>query len=414
MSRVEGQVLNTNSNAAVLADEADSHAQAAQSRPAADKALGAATSPRGNRTPMLRRRGDRRWSPVRTAKRAFLFASRWVGLFAVARRLTRRQVRILCYHGFALADEAEFRPGMFLKLSTLSRRLDYLQRIGARVLPLAEAVDGLCTGGLPELPVVITIDDGFFSTLAAARSQLATRSLPATLYVTSYYAEKQTPIFRLLVAYMFWKTEANELALSTLLGEPSATVDLADHTAAEAAMRHIVDYGERQLDDAGRCRLAGVLGRMLGVDYDEVAGWRLFNLLNQRELGELEAMGIDIELHTHRHCLPLDEAGTSREVADNRAWLGQAVRSRLEHFCYPSGDWSAEQLPWLAALGVKSAATCDVGLNRTGAEPLALRRWLDDESISQIEFEAEVSGYLELLRLGRGRLRAAVRRSRRG
>ncbi|HWB13972.1 MAG TPA: polysaccharide deacetylase family protein [Pirellulales bacterium] len=292
---------------------------------------------------------------------------------------------------------------MFISTSTFSRRLAYLVKTRSAVLSLGDALERRRRAELPDLPVVITIDDGFYSTLEVVKSQLAPQAMPATLYVTSYYADKQTPIFRLVVAYIFWKTEAGELHLASLVHDWSGVVNLEDRTAAQEAMRRIVDYGERELNDPGRCELALRLGHLLGVDYQIIVASRLFSLLKKDELRELEALGVDIELHTHRHRLPLDEAEVAREIGDNRMWLGGVVRSQLEHFCYPSGDWSPEHPPWLAALGVKSAVTCDVGLNGPDTPHLALRRWLDDESVSQIEFEAEVSGYAELLRQVRAR-----------
>jgi len=50
---------------------------------------------------------------------------------------------------------------------------------------------------------------------------------------------------------------------------------------------------------------------------------------------------------------------------------------------------------------VESATTCDPGMNRRGDSPFTLRRFLEAARTSQLEFEAELSGFSELLRAGR-------------
>jgi len=49
-------------------------------------------------------------------------------------------------------------------------------------------------------------------------------------------------------------------------------------------------------------------------------------------------------------------------------------------------------------LGIKSAVTCTSGVNDENTHPYKLKRFLDGENISQIEFEAEMCGFLEICR----------------
>src|ERR1043165_631679 len=86
------------------------------------------------------------------------------GLFALARRLTARDVRILCYHGAALRDEHQFSPGLFMSKETFAARMEFLARQGYPVLKLEEVVERLEQGDWPPAATVITIDDGWFGT----------------------------------------------------------------------------------------------------------------------------------------------------------------------------------------------------------------------------------------------------------
>jgi hypothetical protein len=120
--------------------------------------------------------------------------------------------------------------------------------------------------------------------------------------------------------------------------------------------------------------------------------------MDDRQIRSLLGQGIDIQLHTHRHRLPLEQEGTVREIQENRGVLEPLVGKRLNHFCYPSGIWSEKHWPGLAETGVKSATTCDAGLNSHRNAPLALKRFLDSEDILGIEFEAEIYGFAEIVR----------------
>jgi hypothetical protein len=70
----------------------------------------------------------------RKATKAVLTAARTAGLFALARRLTAHDLRILCYHGAALRDEHRFRPALFMSEATFSQRIRSLERQAYPVL----------------------------------------------------------------------------------------------------------------------------------------------------------------------------------------------------------------------------------------------------------------------------------------
>ncbi|HBI69521.1 MAG TPA: hypothetical protein DDZ22_11015, partial [Massilia sp.] len=70
------------------------------------------------------------------------------------------------------------------------------------------------------------------------------------------------------------------------------------------------------------------------------------------------------------------------------------------HYCYPSGAFDAQAPDVMRAAGVATATTCLPGLVRIkdGDTRYLLPRFLDGGDVSMIEFEAEMSGVLELLR----------------
>ena len=93
-----------------------------------------------------------------------------------------------------------------------------------------------------------------------------------------------------------------------------------------------------------------------------------------------------------------------REIRDNAAVLEPIAGSAREHFCYPSGKYDLSQIPWLEQLGVRTATTVAPGFSYRNTPKMLLPRILDSEAVSDIEFEAELSGFVELTRRLRSRL----------
>jgi peptidoglycan/xylan/chitin deacetylase (PgdA/CDA1 family) len=331
------------------------------------------------------------------------------GLFRVARFITGSGLRILCYHGFTLRDEHLFRPSLFITRDQFERRLRYLSESGFPVLPLTAALERLDRGTLPSCATVITIDDGFYGVYVSAKDGFAKYGFSSTLYLTTYYFRKQTPIYRLVVSYFLWKAARRPVDLSGI-GVPdlanSRGVDLTRDERLRLE-RIIIDYGEAHCDEKERGDICAALGRALGLDYDDMVRSRIMSLVNENELKALTRIGMEVQLHTHRHRFPEDNRVASQEIADNRASVPSWLRQPMRHLCYPSGVWHPSNFATLQAAGVESAMTCEPGLAYRDSPRLALRRILDSSQMSQIEFEAEMCGVGELLRQLRARLRRA-------
>ncbi len=333
---------------------------------------------------------------------------KWTGFFYLARRITSRRLRILAYHGFGLCDEDRFRPALFMSTAVFRQRMEYLATHRFPVLPLGDAVEALQEDKLPACATVITFDDGFFSIWDTAVPVLIDLRLPATIYVTTYYCVKEKPVFRLVVQYMFWRTTKTEVDLTGLGLREHGVVRFRDIEVRNEVTWQIIDFAESRMDEDQRVQLCEELGRRLEIDYSGIVEKRFLSLMTTTEIGEATHSGIDIQLHTHRHRLPLDPALIHKEIDDNRHVLEPIVGKRLRHFCYPSGIYHEDHRTPLAAAGVVSATTCDPGLNHAKTPTLTLHRFLDGNNISWIEFEAEMCGFSDLLRNIRKTIRQRV------
>jgi peptidoglycan/xylan/chitin deacetylase (PgdA/CDA1 family) len=335
---------------------------------------------------------------------ALLRTAKGLGAFRLAHAVRGSGLPILGYHGFSFLDEHRFRPHMFMTSRTFEQRLLWLRRHGFRGVPLVEAIERLARGRPDRRDVVITIDDGFFSAGALAWPLLRKHGFPATLYVTSYYMEQQNPVFRLAVQYLVWHGRSMAVRIDDLLpvGAPQRPVTLGSQVADEPIWR-LIRWAETSCSEDARTDIARRLAERVGLDYGELRASRRLSLLSRDELQALAREGLDIQLHTHRHRLPVQAAGIIREVSDNRAVLEPLVGRRLQHLCYPSGIWSEDQWETLRSLDIRTATTCNRGFNGRGTPLLALKRFLDSERLPQVEFEAEISGFKSGLRWLLGR-----------
>ena len=337
-------------------------------------------------------------------KKTVFYSAKWLGLFALARRIYRHRVRILCYHGFTLEDEHLCVPGLFIEPDVFQQRMDYLADKNYRVLPLHEAWLEIESGNIGADTVVLTIDDGFYSTLRLAAPVLAEHGFPATLYLTSYYFDQPCPIFTLTVDYLFFKSGGDTSVLQQLAaGFSDAFVAPEDWRDRDQLRDALKNYGQQLPDNEQREQLLQTIGNALGVAYQPIRDSRILGLVNRQEIAELERAGVDIQLHTHRHRFPTDTGVAAQELRDNRAALQDHVAAPLNHFCYPSGEWDEAHWPVLQEAGMLTATTCESGLVDARTPPLAMNRILDSARVSQIEYEAEVSGFNQLIRSLRGR-----------
>src|SRR3979411_2188291 len=97
----------------------------------------------------------------RSIIRFALYLMKFLGLFRLARHVTRDGLRIICYHGFAVAEEYKYRSTLFIRKELFRRRMKYLRRTDYPILPLSGAIEALSAHRLPPCATVVTMDDGW-------------------------------------------------------------------------------------------------------------------------------------------------------------------------------------------------------------------------------------------------------------
>jgi peptidoglycan/xylan/chitin deacetylase (PgdA/CDA1 family) len=340
---------------------------------------------------------------LRPVKLATLGVLRGSGIFRWVTNSRWRQQRllILCYHGTSLEDEHLWRPQLYIQPQKLEQRLESLKTGQFSVLPLGEALQRLRAGTLPPRSVALTFDDGGYDFFRQAYPLLKHYGFPVSVYQTTYYTSVERPIFNLICSYMLWMRRGEVIADGESLGLQKR-LDLRSEASRSVVVQDLIQSSERDhRSGLEKDEIAAQLARVLNIDYDRLRAKRILQLMNQRELQEISRNGVEVQLHTHRHRTPEDEALFRKEIQENRSTIQKATATEPVHFCYPSGVYHPAFLPWLRKENVVSATTCDVGLAGRRSESLLLPRFIDHQNRTQLEFESWITGVGDLLAVRR-------------
>lgn len=310
----------------------------------------------------------------------------------------RRRLLILGYHGISLDDEHLWDGGIYMSPEVFRRRLAILRRDKCVVLPLQTALRHLYAGTLPLRAVSIVFDDGFHDFASMAAPILAEFGYTGTVFVSTYYAQFNRPIFDIMLAYLLWKSPRRTLLLPGIVDRPlhlsgEGQRDIRNLVRATALRKGLTGQAKDQL--------LGRIADALDIDYEDLCRKRLLHMMNAEEVREIQALGHDVELHTHRHRVSRNKDLFEREIRDNRSWIRRTLRGAAPAILsYPGGVWQPVEKEWLTGLGIQTAITCRPALADAQSDRLLLPRVVDNSHTSEQAFRAWLSGSMDFLPKG--------------
>lgn len=325
-----------------------------------------------------------------------------LGAFWLARRWTRSRPRIVCYHGGSLGDECDFNPKLFCTAELLEQRLRWLTANGFSPQTLDEMLAGTPVAA-GATPVVVTLDDGWYSTQQCLLPVLAQHNFKPTLYLATKVFQSGLPVVDVCLRYIVWKSGAELVNLQGLHATVDGRYDLRDRKQAWAMLSAAIAWVRGLESDRVACyeayhRFAAAFG--VAPELLQLAS-RRFSYMDSTELLAAAAAGCRIELHGHVH--RYESGATEQNARDIEICREVIVALGLpepRHYCYPSGAFDGSAAPMLRAQRVHTATTCVPGLvgKLDDDGVFFLPRFLDGSDVSMIEFEAEMSGLMAWLR----------------
>lgn len=277
---------------------------------------------------------------------------------------SRGKLSILIYHQVL----AEFDP--MRASEPTANAFDWQMALLARYftpLSLSEAMERLASGTLPANAVCVTFDDGYLNNLTVAQPILAKYQIPATVYVATAFRHGNN----------MWNDRIQDLCADPNRNElktVDGVVRLNDWPSRIAAAQQLL----KQL------KYLPVAERLLAVDelYQRNQATEYpARMMNDAQLQQLAALGVNIGAHTHNHPIlkSLDATAQQTEIEHNKNLLEHILQQPVEHFAYPNGiegrDFDDVAVQWVAAAGFKSAVMTNWGYSTVKTPVHRLKRF---------------------------------------
>ena len=293
---------------------------------------------------------------------------------AVARRLTKRKLRILAYHGVPDAER-------------FASQMEYL---AANYTPVDEQVvvaAMLHNAELPEGAAWVTFDDGDPTVVTNGLPALSKFNVPATMFVCPGLIESGAPFWWNVTEWM----SANEPSGARAL---SGGADLTEHA--------------KTVSDADRRTLVAEV--LASVPEPHPVAWRQ---LSSDQLTTWTEAGMDLGNHSWDHpCL--DQCTTDvqgHQIRQTHDWLTERLGRAPRTFAYPNGNFSDVVDSLVDELGYELAVLYDNALAPVPSPPLRLSRLMLEADQPAQRLTGVLSGAQPALAKAGLRLRLAVARS---
>jgi len=297
-------------------------------------------------------------------------------------RVATGKYAILCYHRIGTGGIPYYSE---LDAREFEKQMRFL-RSRYRILPLEQIVREIADPQSKGQGVAVTFDDGYRGLYTEALPILAKYRIPATVYLIGNAMETGEPAWydKIFLALQVYPKNTFEIQLDT----PRRFVFPTPASRVAAAVEIVTHL--RRVPDAERRACCFALENQVALPADALAN----RMLNWMQVKEMQTAGISFGAHTMTHPvlsrLALPEA--ERELRDSKRLIEDRLQTAVLDFAYPFGhewDCSADVEHLAARCGFRSAVTTTWGVNRTGANPFALRRPQigQDGSLSMFAFQ---------------------------
>jgi peptidoglycan/xylan/chitin deacetylase (PgdA/CDA1 family) len=373
----------------MLAVGAFEHATPGKRRPDAERGVDPDRAQRANSVAAAAIRVGRMKLPEGVKELAAVILC-MVGAAALSRRLQRRRLAILMFHGIEaepLSPHCEY----VLDAATLRRRLEYVSRC-FHVLPLEQALQQLYAGTLPDRAAAITFDDGTRNLLTHAAPVLRDLRLPAAVFLATGPMGTDETLWPDRLWLAFARTNASEADLTVLgLGAVSLRSPAERGAACAMAVERL-----KEMPDGQRMASVESLIAVLAPAGDGDGG--PFRMLSWDEARRL-ADQVNVSLYPHSVTHPIlsrcPDEKVEHEVFESCAALERETGLAPKIFAYPNGrpqDFDGRSGSALRRRGIRWALTTTYGFARRDCDPLALPRIGTGAGQSFARFRFIVSG----------------------
>ncbi len=315
------------------------------------------------------------------------------GLNAIFRYLNRKKAVVLWYHGvcddgFKLLKGYDERH---VPVSKFRRQLAWLKKKGYSFATVSEFYNIIRENKPINRLAILTFDDGFNNIVKNAYPVMAEYGAKGCFYLVSELVSTDN---------LLWTDRVETALRSRMEGEyvfscngKKLVYKIKSKRSRENAMREI----KRQLRTLPNSRRQELMPQFSlpgsGLDPDEFkfASWEQVQSLNS----DILEPGSHTVSHPNLTSLKTDHEYET-EINKSKAVIEKHLQNRVDHFCYPAGDFNDRVIEYVRDCGYKTAVTTIPGFNGSDTDPFRIRRVVVTESFAA--FKAYVSGFYLFLR----------------
>jgi peptidoglycan/xylan/chitin deacetylase (PgdA/CDA1 family) len=269
-------------------------------------------------------------SPLSVVKPVVISALHHLGVLKMWRYRQKHELIILMYHRFSL-DSEPFK----LNAVVFERQLAFLaKKYNIIAFPdLLEFYQGKAE--LPDNPLIITIDDGYYDNYSIAYPLLRKYDISATIFLATDFVSRNAWLWSNRLEYIL-KHSARPSFNFSIMGE-EFTFDVDTFSGWHCSqltifntLRHLGDEKEAILDE-----LAG----LLQVDVPEEVTEE-FKSLDWQNIREMQENRVFFGSHTCSHPIlsSLTRERVYRELMESKTEIEGELDTAVDVICYPNGQ----------------------------------------------------------------------------
>lgn len=272
---------------------------------------------------------------VSVRKKALVFAHR-MGLFDISHRLTPNSLTVLNYHRIGDVSSPEFdtfKPNVSASPEQFELQMEYL-KLWFNVVSIRQIVNWLDgKNSLPPHAALITFDDGYLDNYLHAYPILQKNNLPAVIFLTTGYIQKDIPFYWDLVSYCFHYTSRD------LIMFPNGKYGHWTSDREKEKIISVLIETLKLLPDDEKQAWISHLPSDLNISIP--SGYFQSLMLNWEQIREMKSGGVEFGGHTVMHPIltriPLGQA--EKEISDSKSHIESEISEPIYSFAYPNGGY---------------------------------------------------------------------------
>ena len=317
------------------------------------------------------------------------------GINSLFRFLNRNKVIILWYHGIC-NDSFRLLSGYderHIQKSNFCEQLRFLNKKGYKFFTMSELLDVFQNKKKIKKIVVLTFDDGYKNVIVNAYPIMKEFNAKGCFFIISNLIGKDELLWTDFVETVIRNSKS--VSFQFIYKGQKINYLINDNKSSEKTMQTI-KYKLRSITDKERLEHLKQFYKNKNISFPKE-----FLIADWSEIKSLDSKILEIGSHSKNHPNLPNLSSTQEiveEIVNSKNEIENNLGHKINHFCYPAGDYNNNLINYLKEYGYKSGVTIKHGFNDQTTNLYKLKRIEAPEDF--LEFKSRISGsYYFLMRV---------------